>query len=162
MTKFHLERVLPYEADALWQLVGDVESYPQFIPWITRLRTYNLYAVRDGQSRMDADVAVGFKMFSEKFTTRVTRTATDRSVDISFLQGPFKRMDGRWVFTPVDGGSRIDFDMDMEMKNPIMNALFKANFNLAVSRLMACFENRAREVLTPVGAAQQSPMQGRA
>ncbi|MEI9905222.1 MAG: SRPBCC family protein [Asticcacaulis sp.] len=150
MTKFHLERILPYDADQLWQLVGDIENYPRFIPWITGLRAYNHTPMKDGQSRLDADVAVGFKMLSEKFSTRVTRTVTDRSVDITSLQGPFRRMIGRWEFIPVDGGCRIDFDMDMEMKNPILNALFKANFNLAVSRLMACFENRARETLAPV------------
>jgi len=153
---------MPYDADQLWHLVGDVESYPQFIPWITKLRAYNTYAMTEGQSRLDADVAVGFKLLSEKFTTRIIRTAADRSVDITALSGPFRRMEGRWVFTPVRGGARIGFDMDVEMKNPILNALFKANFNLAVSRLMVCFENRARATLTPFDAEPSAPIQGRA
>ncbi len=147
MTKFHLDRVLPYDATQLWTLVGDVERYPDFIPWITRLHAYNVQATPEGMSRLDADVAVGFKMLSEKFSTRVTRTAADRSVDMTDLKGPFRKMVGRWVFTPVAGGTEISFDMDVEMKNPILDALFRANFNLAVSRLMACFENRAATTL---------------
>ncbi len=149
MTKFHLDRVLPYDATQLWTLVGDVERYPDFIPWITQLRAYNIQA-QDGQSRLDADVSVGFKMLSEKFSTRVTRTAGDRSVDMAYIKGPFKKMIGRWVFTPVAGGTDVSFDMDVEMKNPILDALFRANFNLAVSRLMSCFENRAAATLKKI------------
>ena len=153
---------MPYDAEQLWQMVGDIEAYPHFIPWITKLRAYNSSATGDGQSRMDADVAVGFKLLSEKFTSRIVRSAPDRSVEITALSGPFRRMEGRWTFTPVEGGTRIGFDMDVEMKNPILNALFKANFNLAVSRLMACFENRAREKFSPLGAGVQSPIEGHA
>ena len=131
----------------MWTLVGDVETYPAFIPWITQLRAYNVQAGDPLRTRLDADVAVGFKMLSEKFSTRVTRTRDDRSVDMTYLKGPFKKMIGRWVFTPVAGGTEISFDMDVELKNPILDALFRANFNLAVSRLMSCFENRAAATL---------------
>lgn len=150
MTKFHLDRVLPYDATQLWTLVGDVETYPTFIPWITQLRAFNIQASDPARTRLDADVAVGFKMLSEKFSTRVTRTLADRSVDMAYLKGPFKKMIGRWVFTPVAGGTEISFDMDVELKNPILDALFRANFNLAVSRLMSCFENRAAATLPKI------------
>ena len=146
MTKFHLDRVLPYGAVQLWELVGDVERYPEFVPGITSLRAYNHQAGAGGSSRFDADVSVGFKLLSEKFTTRVTRHSVDTSVDMNFLKGPFKKLDGRWTFTPVENGTRIDFDMDVEIRNPILDMLFKANFDRAVFRMMSVFENRARDL----------------
>ena len=146
MTKFHIERILPYEATKLWEMVGDVERYPDFIPWITRLHAYNHQLGEASSARFDADITVGFKMLQEKFSTRVTRTGAGRTVDMNLIRGPFKEMDGRWSFTPVEGGTRVDFDMTMSFKNPVLNALFKANFNLAVNRLIAIFEHRARQL----------------
>lgn len=146
MAKFHIERVLPYDAIKLWEMVGDVERYPEFIPWITRLNAYNHAIEGEGGSRFDADVAVGFKVLQERFSTRVIRSGPDRSVAMKLISGPFKAMDGLWTFTPVDNGTRVDFHMDMAFKNPILNALFKANFNLAVNRLIHIFENRARQL----------------
>lgn len=146
MTKFHLDRILPYGADQLWDLVGDVERYPEFIPGITSLRAYNHQAGDAGNSRFDADVSVGFKLLSERFTTRVVRNKPDTRVDMNFLKGPFKKLDGRWSFTPVDGGTRIDFDMDVEIRNPILDMIFKANFDRAVFRMMSVFETRAQEL----------------
>ena len=142
MAVFRLERTLPYEAGKLWEMVGDVERYPEFIPWITRLRAYNRDHSGD-LSRFDADVAVGFKMLTETFSTRVTRDAGTHTVDMNLIKGPFRKLDGRWTFTPVDGGTRVGFDMDVVIKNPILDALFKANFDRAVSRIMGIFEQRA-------------------
>lgn len=144
MAKFRLERVLPYDADKLWQMVGDVELYPEFIPWITRLQTYN----RTGE-RFDADVNVGFRMLSERFSTRVTRDADTRTVDFALIRGPFRRLNGRWSFAEVEGGAKIVFDMDVEIRNPILDALFRANFDRAVSKLLAAFEQRAATLYKP-------------
>ncbi|MDI7774519.1 type II toxin-antitoxin system RatA family toxin [Asticcacaulis sp. EMRT-3] len=150
MATFRLERHLPYDADALWALVGDVEHYPDFIPWIKRLRAYNREAPQPGHSRFDADVSVGFKMLTETFSTRIVRNPDARSVDIGLIKGPFRTLKGHWTFTPDETGTQIGFDMELDIRNPLLNALFKANFNLAVSRLMKCFEDRAAATLTPV------------
>jgi len=146
MTKLRLERELPYTAAQMWELVGDVERYPEFIPWIKSLRAYNRDASEEGISRFDADVSVGFKMLSEKFSTRVTRAREAQLVDFDLIRGPFRRLKGRWSFTPGLNGTQIAFDMDIEIKNPLLDALFKANFNLAVSRLIAIFEARANQL----------------
>ena len=143
MTQFRLERVLPYDAAQLYELVSDVERYPDFIQWITKLRAYNREMLPDGVSRFDADVNVGFKMLSEKFSTRVTRHPSNRTVDFALIRGPFRKLAGRWSFVVVEGGTQVAFDMDVEIKNPILDAVFKANFKLAVSKLLAIFEARA-------------------
>jgi len=146
MARFHLDRVLPYRAEDLWRMVGDVQRYPEFIPWITSLRTYNPQASDEGASVFDADVSVGFKMLSERFSTRVTRQESGHTIHMGLLRGPLKRLDGLWRFTATERGTRIDFDMDMDFKNPLLNAMLKANFNLAVSKLMSVFEHRAHQL----------------
>jgi coenzyme Q-binding protein COQ10 len=145
MTKLRLERDLPYPPAQLWEMVGDVERYPEFIPWIKSLRAYNR-AVDQDIVRFDADVAVGFKMLTERFSTRVTRAAAALLVDFDLIKGPFRKLQGRWTFTPIASGTKVAFDMDIDIKNPILDAIFKANFNLAVSKLLAIFEARARQL----------------
>ena len=146
MSKFRLERTLPYAADKLWDMVGDVERYPEFIPWITRLNAYNRKAGEDGRSGFDADVAVGFKMLTETFSTRVTRDAGAKTVDMNLIKGPFRTLDGRWTFTPTDTGTKVAFDMDVVIRNPILDALFKANVDRAIGILMRIFEQRANDL----------------
>ncbi|HTM82385.1 type II toxin-antitoxin system RatA family toxin [Asticcacaulis sp.] len=145
MTKLRLERDLPYPPAQLWEMVGDVERYPEFIPWIKSLRAYNR-AVDQDIVRFDADVSVGFKMLTERFSTRVTRAAEAFLVDFDLIKGPFRRLQGRWTFTPIATGTKVAFDMDIDIKNPILDAIFKANFNLAVSKLLAIFEARAKQL----------------
>jgi coenzyme Q-binding protein COQ10 len=145
MTKLRLERDLPYPSAQLWEMVGDVERYPEFIPWIKSLRAYNR-AVDQDVVRFDADVAVGFKMLTERFSTRVSRAAAALLVDFDLIKGPFRRLQGRWTFTPIATGTKVAFDMDIDIKNPILDAIFKANFNLAVSKLLAIFEARAKQL----------------
>jgi len=145
MTKLRLERDLPYTPVQLWEMVGDVERYPEFIPWIKSLRAYNRSVDQD-IVRFDADVAVGFKLLTERFSTRVTRAAEALLVDFDLIRGPFRKLQGRWTFTPSATGTKVAFDMDIDIRNPILDAVFKANFNLAVSKLLAIFESRARQL----------------
>lgn len=146
MPKFHLDRILPYQAGDLWRMVGDVSRYPEFIPWITSLRVYNPADPAEDTHVFDADVAVGFRMLSERFSTRVTQRESGHTIHMGLLRGPLKTLDGLWKFTPVERGTRIDFDMDMDFRNPLLNAMLKANFNLAVSKLMNVFEHRAHHL----------------
>lgn len=145
MTRLRLERDLPYAPAQLWEMVGDVERYPDFIPWIKSLRAYNRTVDAD-IVRFDADVTVGFKLLSERFSTRVTRAAEALLVDFDLIRGPFRKLQGRWTFTPSPMGTMVAFDMDIDIRNPLLDAVFKANFNLAVSKLLAIFESRARQL----------------
>ena len=145
MTRLRLERDLPYAPVQLWEMVGDVERYPDFIPWIKSLRAYNRTVDAD-IVRFDADVTVGFKLLSERFSTRVTRAAEVLLVNFDLIRGPFRKLQGRWTFTPSPMGTMVAFDMDIDIRNPLLDAVFKANFNLAVSKLLAIFESRARQL----------------
>lgn len=145
----HVSRLLPYTPDQLFALVGDVERYPQFVPWITSMRTWNARDLGQGASSLDAEAGVGFSFLKERFATRVRRDAASRQIDVALLSGPFKRLTNTWRFLEDAGGTRIEFDIDFQFKSRLLEGLLTANFHHAVERLMGCFEDRARALYGP-------------
>lgn len=140
----HVSRVLPYTPDQLFALVGDVERYPEFVPWITSMRTWNRRESTEGVDHVDAEAGVGFSFLKERFATRVRRDARERQIDVNLLSGPFRRLTNRWRFLPDEAGARIEFDIDFQFKSRLLEGLLSANFHHAVERLMSCFEDRAK------------------
>lgn len=138
--------MLPYTPDQLFALVGDVERYPDFVPWITSMRTWNARDLGDGSSTLDAEAGVGFSFLRERFATRVRRDAAAPRIDVSLLSGPFRKLTNSWAFFADDAGTRIEFDIDFQFKSRLLEGLLAANFHHAVDKLMACFEARARDL----------------
>jgi coenzyme Q-binding protein COQ10 len=156
--RHHVSKLLPYQPDQLFQLVGDVAAYPEFVPWITSMRTWNPRRLSDRVEALDAEAGVGFAFLKERFSTRVRRDAANRQIDVSLLSGPFRKLENRWRFLDAGRGcARVEFDIDFEFKSRLLSALLTANFGHAVDRLMGCFEDRARALYgdpTASGAAE--------
>lgn len=154
--KHTVSRILPYAPQQLWALVGDVDRYPEFVPWITAMRTWNPRNEGDDVSLVDAEAQVGFSFLREKFATRVKRDATARTVEVGLLYGPFKRLANRWRFSPHPLGTLVEFDIDFEFRSRLLDGLLAANFSRAVDKLMSCFDARARALYgpAPAGAGQ--------
>ena len=145
MHRHVVTRVLPYAPEQLFALVGDVEAYPQFVPWITAMRTWNGRA--DAQvSTVDAEAQVGFSFLREKFATRVRRDAAAHTVDVSLLYGPFKRLSNQWRFLPHETGTTVEFVIDFAFKSRMLDAMLAANIDKAAAKLIGCFEDRARVI----------------
>jgi coenzyme Q-binding protein COQ10 len=146
----HVTKHLPYRPDDLFTLVGAVEAYPQFVPWITAMRTWNPRTLSEGIETVDAEAKVGFSFLKERFSTRVTRNAGRRQIDVDLLAGPFRKLSNRWRFEDDgEGGTRVEFDIDFQFKSRLLDALLAANFQHAVERLMGCFEARAETLYGP-------------
>lgn len=142
--RHHVSKQLPYTPDQLFELVGDVARYPEFVPWITALRTWNARTLSDGVDSLDAEASVGFAFLKERFATRVRRDAPNRQIDVSLLSGPFRKLVNRWRFLDAGHGcTRIEFDIEFQFKSRLLEGLLKANFHHAVEKLMGCFEARA-------------------
>ena len=142
--RHHVSKILPYTPDQLFALVGDVNAYPDFVPWITSMRTWNARRLGEGVEAVDAEAGVGFSFLKERFSTRVRRDQSGRQIDVDLLSGPFKRLANRWQFYEDEGGTRVEFDIDFQFKSRLLEALLAANFSHAVDRLMECFEARAK------------------
>jgi|SRR5579871_1328618 len=135
----HAERrVLPYTREQLFDLVADVERYPEFLPWCLAAK------VRRREGRViHADLVIGFRMMRERFTSRVELTPPDR-IDVAYAEGPFKHLTNYWIFKPAPGGCEIDFYVDFEFRNRVLQKLIEMLFHEAVRRMVSAFESRAR------------------
>jgi coenzyme Q-binding protein COQ10 len=138
------KKVLPYTPEQLFDLVADVERYPEFLPWALASRIRS----REGDV-ITADLMIGFKMFRERFTSRVVLDRPDR-IDVSYAEGPFKYLNNHWHFEPMAGGGTcIDFFVDFEFRSAILQKLIGLLFNEAVRRMVAAFEARAKQLYGP-------------
>ncbi len=132
------KRKLPYTPEQLFELVAAVERYPEFLPWCIASRITR----RDGDV-FYADLVIGFKMIRERFTSRVTTHRPDH-IHVEYLSGPMKYLSNHWRFLPeADGGCTIDFFVEFEFRNPVIQKLMEVFFNEAVRRMVAAFEARA-------------------
>lgn len=139
-----LTRVLPYTPDQLFDLVGDVEAYPRFVPWISSMRVWNRRDDGAGGGGLDAEAGVQFAFLKERFSTRIRRDRAAGVISVNLLAGPFRHLVNHWRFVECPGGTRVDFQIDFEFKSKALTMLLSANFHHAVERLMQCFEDRAR------------------
>jgi coenzyme Q-binding protein COQ10 len=132
------KRLLPFTHEKLYNLVSDVEKYPDFLPWCIALRVH-----RREVKTINADMIIGFKVFREKFTTRITLNPQSR-IDVEYLDGPFKYLNNHWIFNPIESEAcEIDFYVDFEFKSLILQKAIGAVFNEAVRKMINAFEARA-------------------
>ena len=140
-----VSKILPYAPEQLYRLVSDVSRYPEFVPWLTSMRTWNQRSLGEGVEAIDAEAGVGFSILKEKFATRVRRDAHNRQIDVSLISGPFRKLENRWRFLDAGHGcTRIEFEIDFLFKSRLLETLLRANFGHAVDRLIGCFEARAK------------------
>ncbi len=143
MPKHAERRTLPYTADELYTLVADVARYPEFLPWCVGARI-----LKRTDSEILADLMIGFKMFRETFTSRVT--LSPNLIEVEYIKGPLKHLTNRWEFIPEPNGHcTIDFVVDFEFKNQLFEKLVGALFTEAVHRMVLAFEKRAAVVYGP-------------
>lgn len=146
-----LTRILPYAPQQLFELVGDVDRYPQFVPWVSRLRSWNRRSGGEGVTLLDAEAEVRFAIVHERFATRVRLDEPALTIDVDLISGPFRQLKNRWRFAPHPTGCELTFEIDFEFRSRLLQALLAANFQHAVERLVRCFEDRARVLYGPGG-----------
>jgi coenzyme Q-binding protein COQ10 len=143
------KRVLPYTPEQLYDLVRDVESYPEFLPWCQALRVRKRQPEGGGELVI-ADMVIGFKIFRERFTSRVLAVPASPGaaarIDVTYTEGPFKFLNNHWVFEPTDGGTEIDFFVDFEFSSRILEKAIGLVFNEAVQKMVNAFEGRAHDI----------------
>ncbi|HQU66565.1 MAG TPA: type II toxin-antitoxin system RatA family toxin [Albidovulum sp.] len=143
-------RPLPYTARQMYDLVADVARYPEFLPWTSAARIRSVTPEPDGSEVMEADLVISFKVFRERFASRVVLWPEVMKIDTEYLDGPFRFMRSNWAFTDRDGGgSDVSFFVDFEFKNAILQALIGVVFDEAMRRVVRAFEARAAELYGP-------------
>ena len=140
------KRIMPHSAEQMYDLIADVSSYPKFLPWCTAARIKSTKPAEDG-TVIDADLVISFKLFREKFASRVTLNPTASHIDVEYLDGPFRYLNNHWQFNALEDGScEVDFFVDFEFKSPMLQAVIGLVFNEAMQRIVRAFEQRADEL----------------
>tara|TARA_R110002095_G_C4197384_1_gene234598 strand:+ start:604 stop:1053 length:450 start_codon:yes stop_codon:yes gene_type:complete len=143
MTTHSETRKMPYSAAQMYALVADVARYPEFLPWCAGARIRATTRV-DAIEVMEADLVISFKLFREKFGSRVTLDEAGQKILVEYLDGPFKYLRNSWAFRDVEGGCEIDFFVDFEFKSRVLQTLIGVVFTEAMHRIVRAFEARAR------------------
>lgn len=134
---------MPYSADQMYALVADVESYSEFLPWCAASRVRNREKTEAGEV-LDAELVISFRVFRERFGSRVTLRPGERKIDVEYLEGPFRYLNNHWQFVPVsENECEIDFFVDFEFKSRMLQSLIGMVFHEAMRRIVRAFEQRA-------------------
>lgn len=153
------KKILRYTPEQLFDMVADVRRYPEFLPWCVGARI-----VSQTDAELVADLTIGFKLFRETFRSQVT-LERPHHVHVRYLTGPFRYLNNHWRFTPVPGGTEVDFFVDFEFKSRLLQAVIGTVFNEAVRLMVRAFERRARVLYgrptPPMAGAEPAPSAGR-
>lgn len=138
-------KFLPYTAQQMYDLVSDVANYPKFLPWTAAARIRSVTNKGD-HSVMLADLVISFKVFREKFGSRVTSWPEAMKIDTEYLDGPIRYLESQWNFKDVAGGCEVSFEVDFEFKSRLLQGAAGLFFNEAMQRVVRSFERRAVEL----------------
>lgn len=138
------KRVLPYTAQQMYDLVADVGRYPEFLPWNSAARIRSVTPQEDGTEVMLADLVISFKVFRERFGSRVVLDPDNRRIDTEYLDGPFRYMRSYWKFADHPEGCEVEFFVDFEFRNMVLQRAIGVVFNQAMMRIVRAFEDRAK------------------
>ena len=131
-------RHLPYTPEQLFELVADVASYDEFLPWVVAVRVRS-----SSEHETIADLVVGFHAFKERFTSKVVKQ-WPAHICVDYVEGPLKYLHNEWTFDrSADGGTDVHFSVDFAFKSRLFETLAGAMFDRALRRMTSAFEQRA-------------------
>jgi coenzyme Q-binding protein COQ10 len=142
---FRDERRVRHNAVQMFDLVADIERYPEFVPLCKALRVRSRRAEAEGRERLVADMSVGYKLIRETFTSRVSLDKPNLKLRVEYIDGPFSRLENIWTFRDeVEGeSSRVHFFIDYEFKSRTLGMLMGSMFDAAFRKFAGAFEQRA-------------------
>ena len=142
------KRRLPHSPEQMFDLISDVEKYPEFLPWCVATRIRSRDESENGDT-ITADMVIGYKMFRERFTSKVVLDRPGMRIDVAYSEGPFRYLNNHWVFEEDGDGTIVDFYVDFEFRSSLLQKLIGAVFNEAVKIMVHSFEKKALKTYEP-------------
>ncbi|UFZ05787.1 type II toxin-antitoxin system RatA family toxin [Bradyrhizobium ontarionense] len=144
MQRFSNKRRVSHSADQMFDLVADVERYPEFVPLCQSLVVRQRSQKPDGLEVIVVDMTVSFKLVKETFTSRVTLDRAGRKILVEYVSGPFSSLENRWGFEPREQGAcEVSFFIAYEFRSRVLAMLMGSMFDTVFARMSAAFEKRA-------------------
>lgn len=143
MPAYTEQQNMPYDTQQMFDLVVDIERYPDFLPWCRAARI-----LQRGEGELLGELVIAFHHLSEKYTSRVTYqrpAGPDEAgfIDVTMTEGPFEYLVNRWRFAPGNGGTDIDFFLDFKFRSRLMETLIGGLFGKATAKMVSAFKQRA-------------------
>lgn len=145
MPEFSTRHHVGHSADQMFELVADIEKYPEFLPLCEDLKVRSREIV-DGKPVIVADMTVGYKAIRETFTSRVVLDRPNATIHVSYVDGPFHHLDNVWRFEQAQSGSYVNFEIDYVFKSRLFEMLIGTLFDKAFRKFTAAFEARAMQI----------------
>ena len=142
MSSATIKKIIPCKKDQLIEMVLDIEKYPEFVPWCMEGKIFDKNESTD-LITFNGDLKVGKSILNETFSSQVTYHKTSDKIIVTNLDGPLKHLKNEWFFKEINSNTQLEFFIDFELKNPILNSIMKKSFELGLNKIAKSFEERA-------------------
>jgi coenzyme Q-binding protein COQ10 len=147
MTSFTTKRRVRHSASDMFDLVADIEHYPEFVPLCRGVKVGQRRTIGEGVETLRSEMTVAYKMISETFITRVTLDKPRLQIHVQYLEGPFRQLENRWSFRPLgENASEVEFFISYEFKSRMLGLVMGSVFDTAFRKFADAFERRADAV----------------
>ena len=145
MPSASIKKKIPCSKENLIKMVLDIEKYPEFVPWCKNAKIYNKID-KDSTVEITADLTIGKSFFNETYRSFVIYEKKKDTIIVKNIDGPLKYLENKWFFKKIGNDSEVDFQVDFELKNKILNLLMEKSFNIGLTKIADSFEKRASEL----------------
>ena len=142
MSSATIKKIIPCKKKQLIEMVLDIEKYPEFVPWCIQGRIYEKNESTD-LIIFKGDLKVGKSILNETFSSHVSYYKEKDKIIVTNLDGPLKHLKNEWKFKEINNSTQLEFFIDFELKNPILNGIMKKSFELGLNKIAKAFEERA-------------------
>lgn len=142
MSSAKIKKIISCKKKQLIEMVLDIEKYPEFVPWCIAGKIYEKNESND-LITFNGDLKVGKSILNETFSSHVSYYKEKDKIIVTNLDGPLKHLKNEWIFKEVNNGTQLEFFIDFELKNPILNSIMKKSFELGLNKIAKSFEERA-------------------
>ena len=142
MSSASIKKIIHCKKNQLIKMVLDIEKYPEFVPWCIEGKIYDKNESED-LIIFNGDLKVGKSLLNETFSSQVSYYKEKDKIIVTNLNGPLKHLKNEWKFKEVNNATQLDFYIDFELKNPILNTIIKKSFELGLNKIAKSFEERA-------------------
>tara|TARA_B100001989_G_scaffold221961_1_gene175119 strand:+ start:648 stop:1091 length:444 start_codon:yes stop_codon:yes gene_type:complete len=145
MSSASIKKIIPCKKNQLIEMVLDIEKYPEFVPWCLDGKIYEKKET-DDLIEIKADLKVGKKFLNQTYTSFVLFDKNLDKIIVNNLDGPLKHLKNEWTFKEVNNSTQLIFDIDFELKNPILNKIMENSFEMGLKKIADAFEKRAIDI----------------
>ena len=149
MPSASIKKEIPCSKENLIKMVMDIEKYPEFIPWCLNGK---IHTINDKGNKIEiiADLTIGKNFFNETYKSFVIYEKSSDTISVSNIDGPLKHLENKWFFKEKGDNSEVNFYIDFELKNKILNLLMTKFFDIGLKKIADSFEKRALKLFKKV------------